>query len=230
MGARTKTYKRKAKESPFQKNKRAFKAYGNSLSYFTRNPGLTTSLVRKIRYTEFVNFNPTVGAAAVLIFKANGCYDPNFTGIGHQPLGFDQYMAMYEHFRVVSSTCTLTVMPDPTLSATNNFVIVNRLSDSTAAITNSARLIEAGFCSWDTVSPGDSAKRVVKSFDTNKYFPNQKNSFNVVGSQTGDPSELALYHLSVDSVPGTGDPGIQYGFVVIDYIVQFTEPKILTQS
>jgi hypothetical protein len=58
----------------------------------------------KLRYSESVNIDPSLGGVpGVHVFNASSCYDPNTTGIGHQPRGFDQWMAMFDHFTVVGS-------------------------------------------------------------------------------------------------------------------------------
>lgn len=36
-------------------------------------------------------------------FRANSIYDPDLTGIGHQPMGHDQYQALYKKYRVKAS-------------------------------------------------------------------------------------------------------------------------------
>lgn len=41
------------------------------------------------------------GAGASYSFAINNCFDPNFTGAGSQPLGFDQYAALYGRYRVL---------------------------------------------------------------------------------------------------------------------------------
>lgn len=40
-------------------------------------------------------------AGSSYTFGINNCYDPNFTGAGAQPLGFDQYSALYARYRVL---------------------------------------------------------------------------------------------------------------------------------
>lgn len=42
------------------------------------------------------------GAGGSYTFAINNCFDPNFTGAGSQPLGFDQYAALYGRYRVLS--------------------------------------------------------------------------------------------------------------------------------
>jgi hypothetical protein len=41
------------------------------------------------------------GGGAFYSFAVNSAFDPNFTGVGAQPLGFDQYSALYGRYRVL---------------------------------------------------------------------------------------------------------------------------------
>lgn len=41
-------------------------------------------------------------------YSLNGLYDPNITGVGHQPMGFDELMAIYTQYKVVSTKVELT--------------------------------------------------------------------------------------------------------------------------
>jgi len=43
-----------------------------------------------------VGLNPAIGAAAGYVFNLNSLHDPNTSGVGHQPTGFDQLIAIYE--------------------------------------------------------------------------------------------------------------------------------------
>lgn len=49
------------------------------------------------------------GLAATKIFRANGLYDPYQTGVGHQPRGFDQLMALYANYVVKKATIQVWV-------------------------------------------------------------------------------------------------------------------------
>lgn len=42
-------------------------------------------------------------------FRANSLFDPDFTGVGAQPRGFDQWVTLYDAFCVLSSTLTIQV-------------------------------------------------------------------------------------------------------------------------
>lgn len=39
------------------------------------------------------------------IYRGASLFDPDFTGVGHQPLGHDQWATLYQRYRVLSSTC-----------------------------------------------------------------------------------------------------------------------------
>jgi hypothetical protein len=56
----------------------------------------------KLKYTSYINLSGTV-AAGVNVYSANGLYDPDVSGSGHQPRGFDQLIPLYDHYVVTSS-------------------------------------------------------------------------------------------------------------------------------
>ncbi len=63
----------------------------------------------KIAYcTYFFTNTLDLGAATHVthVYSANGAFDPDVSGGGHQSRGFDQYAALYEKYAVVSSKIT----------------------------------------------------------------------------------------------------------------------------
>jgi hypothetical protein len=57
----------------------------------------------KLRYVDARAISITGGAMAYYTYELNNLYDPDLTGVGHQPMGFDQLMGttsvngFYEH-------------------------------------------------------------------------------------------------------------------------------------
>jgi hypothetical protein len=52
--------------------------------------GFANETFSTLRYCEQVTFNPGATTASSNTFSATGLYDPNITGTGHQPYGFDE--------------------------------------------------------------------------------------------------------------------------------------------
>jgi hypothetical protein len=60
----------------------------------------------EFRYAETFQF--TTGAAGVIgteqVMRLNSLFDPNATGVGHQPYGYDQYLgSIYQKYRVLAA-------------------------------------------------------------------------------------------------------------------------------
>ena len=105
-------YKQSKRKSASQLSKG--KAKARRASRFGRVPANLGPLpmTQKAKFNYFNGFNLDVGAVGIpasYVFSANGLYDPNITGIGHQPRGFDQLMALYDHYVVIGVRAILTV-------------------------------------------------------------------------------------------------------------------------
>lgn len=73
--------------------------------------GFPNKLRTRVRYNEDITFNPAAGSiAAKNSFTLNGLYDPNITGTGHQPLGFDNFMGVYNKYTVISAVISVTAI------------------------------------------------------------------------------------------------------------------------
>ncbi len=65
-------------------------------------------VTQQLYYENQLNLAGTAGVLARYVFSANGAYDPNITGTGHQMMGFDQMMLFYEQAVVVRSKIQVT--------------------------------------------------------------------------------------------------------------------------
>lgn len=207
---------------------------GPSTSSFTRYPTGPNTLVRKLRYVESVVLNGGASvAAANHFFSANGLFDPNITGTGHQPMAFDQYIAMYDHYKVLSSKMTIHPLANPSAStADNQQIVLIYLDDDITAITNINNMIEQGQTSYMVINSGASAppKLTSKSFNSKTFFSNRLSGDSLLGTGSANPVEQAFYNISTAALNGTGDPVSLAVLVVIDYVVSFSERKTLGSS
>lgn len=76
-------------------------------------------MLAKLPYFTSGQLNNTVGLYQQQLMNLNSIYDPDRSGIGHQPLGRDQWITWYNRYRVykVSYVITFTNL-DPDQSAT----------------------------------------------------------------------------------------------------------------
>lgn len=91
-----------------QRGERPVTTYLSSASLASRGGTLWPErMFTKLKYTEILAFTSTAGAITDNVYKANSLFDPNNTGTGHQPLGYDQISVWYARYRVFGSKITL---------------------------------------------------------------------------------------------------------------------------
>lgn len=226
MPYRKRTYKRKTK-------KRTYKRKRTSLRTLQGVPnGIPRVRTCKLRYNEVISISAPFGAVSTYTFRANSLYDPNSSGIGHQPMGFDTWATLYNHYQVIGSKITIRLIED---EATAIAAIAGvYLSDDIAAAYNSASgFIEAQRGTHAYVMPRTSKALVLRSsFSQRKFFNTTKNSpadRGTMGASVGQtPTEEAIFSIWLQSI--TSDTSTLYFDVTIDYIATFSEPKDLAQS
>lgn len=57
----------------------------------------------KLPFTQVLSPGTTSGGLYVYQYRANSCFDPDYTGIGLQPNGYDQWSQFYNEYVVLSS-------------------------------------------------------------------------------------------------------------------------------
>lgn len=185
--------------------------------------------IARLRYALSDGITSTAGGIGLKEFRANGLYDPDYTAAGHQPRGFDQWMAMFDHFTVLSAKIHAVFTP---ITALTNTVGVNLiLRDDYTAPGNLDQIYESRIRKNGWLLPGQ-ARPVFMNMSVNiKKFFNIKSLMGLSrfqGTQNADPTEqLAFQCTAMDFNSGTVTIGL-YGY--IDYYVCFTEPKQLPES
>lgn len=190
----------------------------------------------KLKYNEAV----TISAAAVAGFatgyqyRLNSLYDPNLSGVGHQPRGYDELMAIFEKYTVVNAKITATFIQDTTVPS----VCGIRLADGTTSIlTDKKTAIENGGCRWKYMGSANGGQaRTTVSWNVN--MKKHKNLKSIVGNDdytlnaTSSPAneDQVLAEIFVAPVSSADSHGRVLVDVTIEYAGVFTEPKVLNQS
>lgn len=184
-----------------------------------------------LRYQDQVSATTTTGAVGSWVFSANGLFDPNITGTGHQPAGFDQMMVSYEHYTVTRSRILVT-FSNATAVAMPQIALSHRAASTPLTIWS--QLLEDGLVRTSYLMPVG-----VKGCITTMNLSANVAQFGGVddlldnpyyrGDITANPLEQSYFHVQVcDNVLGV--TATVYFNVVIEYEAWFKEPRTLSQS
>jgi len=163
------------------------------------------------------------------VFVANGLFDPDFTGTGHQPMGFDQMMLSYNHYCVMASRILVTARNQSPTTVTVS--IANR-ADS-VSINVPEQIQEYGLNNQTTLEAnGVQGDQVVleSRFNVRRMVgvDDPLDDPNLQGNIASNPVEGEYFHIQQWDT-NNNDTNVHYD-VVIEFTVVFTEPRVLTES
>ncbi len=97
--------RRSSKVKSRARGRRAAKttATKTQLTRFRRPLGLPKTFSCKLKYVDFIELDASAGIPDVHKYRVNSVYDPDYTGIGHQPLEYDNLQSVYRRYKVTSS-------------------------------------------------------------------------------------------------------------------------------
>lgn len=185
---------------------------------------------RKFNYVERITMNAgSGGTAGVYNFSCNSMFDPNRTGVGHQPLGFDQLMTMYDHFVVTRAELSATFLsPSPTTSLGQQICSIG-ISDVIESPANIETILERGNVKFGLLGGQEGSGSQVTlhhSVDVGKFLGRKSplSDPDLKGSASANPAEECYFQLAV-AAPGTGDPNTLDVLVSVVYTGYLIEPK-----
>lgn len=217
----------KKKRAAVRKYKIARKA--PSFGRVPRNLG-PLPITQKATFNYFNAFNldvGTVGVPASYVFSANGMYDPNITGIGHQPRGFDQLMALYDHYVVVGVKAILTVHA----SDTGNGAICGMfIKDVPAVSAGDLDIMEQRLITYAPIASetsGPNCATITMNLNPNDYLGRSKPLADpeLKGSASNNPAEQCYIHCFCIPAPQGVDTATAYVNLRLEYTAILIEPK-----
>lgn len=208
----------------------------NKRSMFAKSPSspLGKKFIFKTKYMDTsISINPGAGGTvASHVIGANCLYDPDITGVGHQPLGFDEMMAMYDHYTVIGSRIRCWFANTDT---TQNQLIGIYVSDSSSPAADPRVIIENGMGKYNYLQEHEAGARHTKQITLGHSVKKFNSVSNVLdradlqGTATSNPSEKSYFHIWAASTNAT-DPGAVRLCYEIEYTAILTEPKHLQLS
>lgn len=152
---------------------------------------LPQRFITKHKYSTTITINT---ATPQYNFNLNSLFDPDRTSTGHQPYGFDQLSALYNRYRVYGCSYVVTGY-----QANNPIRIGVVPSNSVAALTNMASLIELPRAKFTTQIPGGPRAQVKGYVDLPSLTGRTKSQYSAddiySGTALTDPSELLILNI-----------------------------------
>lgn len=179
------------------------------------------------------SFTSTAGAYARHTFAINGLYDTDFSGGGHNPIGWSQIMALYDHYQVLNAKMTITIT-----HCSQRAVVGLITSDTTGppSALNSLSTFQE--------NPGSYYKFLIRTDDNRpyvtltktvnmaKFFGLKKTQYvgedKYQGNSSTNPNDLVCFHIQAWGLNGATST-IRYS-IRIEFDSLYTEPKALTAS
>ncbi len=78
--------------------------------YDNRFGGMPDSFETILEYSDVIKISSASAGSAGYVFRGNSLYDPDYTSTGHQPRYFDQNMAIYTRYHVISAQVKLHIL------------------------------------------------------------------------------------------------------------------------
>lgn len=193
---------------------------------------LGKTLRQKFRYSTLIRLDASTGGVSGHIFSANGMYDPDISGTGHQPLGYDQFMGtFYNHYTVLSSRIKCTVMSTDSNSLTGQSLFMIETSGNNTLDTSKIAILDRNAAAAVTCANAQQSKIVYRSCNISKFLGQDVLSEdNNAGAPTSNPTEQVYFHMYTTGADDISNPAIVNVLVVIDYDVVLHEPKLLASS
>lgn len=195
-------------------------------------PIFPASTVKRLRYSTSFAAGCTSGAiTSTQVFRANDLFDPDFSGTGHQPMGFDQLMLWYNHFTVMTAKIILVCK---NLSL-NPHTICLRVDGDSTALTTIDRIVELGggvTVDLDSSAGYGATKKLSMSVDIARLQNVRRSALtadpSLQGSASASPTEVTYFHITSWETSGkTCSAEID---VILEQVAHFSEPRNLTGS
>lgn len=217
--------KAKTKRSTYQNNRRKNIIPKSMVSFGT---GLPEKVLVKHKYNQISTLVSTSGSTATQHFSANSMFDPDITGIGHQPIYFDEISGIWNRYRVVGSKITVKVTQASSANGPMQIVLY-RQDDSTVSSSNVVTQSEYTHSSKVMLPSGGSAMAYLnQTYSMKKVFGPGKDTESLSALSTASPSESYVYTLVARTLDATS--GSCVCDVSIEYLAVWTELKDVAGS
>ncbi len=191
--------------------------------------GFPKTMTTKVKYAQSLSLDPgSGGIMAVHNFSANNPYDPDVTGVGHQPMWFDEFRNIYGRARVIWSKIRWEVANNSTSNTYTMFLQCREGATSFHSPTDFNDMRETKGVSYKTIGPRDSTRghgvlqqscTLAKKVGAKNYADNNF----AIDFRAGQVNPVRQVYWVMGLVPFTGTQDLDAlpGQVEVTYVVKW---------
>lgn len=190
--------------------------------------GFPNTLITKLRYADTFAATGTTGARAINVYAANGIYDPDITGVGHQPLYRDNFANIYDQYVVLGSKITASFYPTTSTAA----IVVGIIGDDDSSVTSTVSVCmeQSNSVSALLGTAGCPPVTLTRTYSALEHIGVRvKDDGYSATAQSSNPTELWCYGLWAAAADGVSTITVNVKFE-IEYTVKYTELATQPQS
>lgn len=186
----------------------------NAKGYTRALTGFPNEMRVVLPYADNRRVNPGVAYGSDTVYNINSCFDPENTGGGHQPRGFDQWAGVYNKYRVNKLTIDYEIRQRGA-HGIMGYIVVNNDVGTLSTNNESAEYNNA-------INLGSTSSNVRPLSGTKVFWPHKilgKSWQQYISDEdcsalvTTDPTELIFLHLLAQQIDET---------TACDYEIQIT--------
>lgn len=180
----------------------------------------------KVQYYQNVSVASGASTAGAYVFSANGLYDPDVSGTGGQPMGFDQMMSFFNHYTVTGAKITVIAQTNSTSLRSTIGLLV---SGSSTATTSIQQLVENGDCQFYVLSYAGQfggTCTMTRRLNVGRFqsVADVMDDPSMRGDAASNPAEQAYFHIVCWNAASATTISVDCQ-VLIEYDAVFHEPR-----
>lgn len=185
----------------------------------------SSRFITKLKYSEAFVLN--VANNWTQTMRLNSLFDPNLTGVGHQPYGFDQLAAIYNRYRVIATSYCINAY-----SGTSPIRFACIPVNDAPPINNLSELCENPRAYWKLQYPGGDTQYIKGKTSIPSLMGRTKQQYmaddRFQAEVTSSPLEAALLYITGQSMT---DSSADFTMTLtMEFTVEFFDPKPIDQS
>lgn len=194
--------------------------------------GVPQKMSVTLRYVDAIPLNAGAAKVATYVMRANGIYDPDYTGTGHQPMTRDTWAGLFGYYTVKRARCTATFYPMDTQAFPLGAGVILSGAAGIVSVTPYV-LAEQPHNNWtvltSTKTPQTDLHSITQVFDASKFFTGGVDDDQ--GALIGNnPADAAYFTIWLGDMTNVSVPTTSYVTLCIDYDCEFTYPVEVSGS